>query len=364
LALFLNVNFKFFYRLSFLIYIPLAIFIVSKTRSQQGFLVFAAGSSVVIYLWLIKHPKFKKFNFLYVSVWISGVSITLLDILQKSPWTPILYKESVTYRGDFWRAGWNMTIDNPVFGVGPGNYRDNFRLYRDSVSANRTEISSQVDSAHNILLDISSSGGFLLLVFYIGILILTIVSAIKVIRNSESFDSGFVGIFGAWIAYTAQSLISVNQIGIAIWGWILSGLIIGYTKRGSSINYFTRSRSGNFKIFAVSLGLILGILLSLPFMVSDARFRSTILSGDVNRIMSVVQRWPHNSDQMSFVITLFRDGGFPDQSLFVARKAVQVFPNDFNLWHQLYMSQNATKEEKDSALTQMKILDPLNPILD
>ena len=36
-----------------------------------------------------------------------------------------------------------------------------------------------------------------------------------------------VSFVGAWITYEAQSFISIDNVGIAIWGWILGGLIVG-----------------------------------------------------------------------------------------------------------------------------------------
>jgi tetratricopeptide (TPR) repeat protein len=35
------------------------------------------------------------------------------------------------------------------------------------------------------------------------------------------------GVLSAWLAFQAQSIISIDNIGISIWGWILSGIIIG-----------------------------------------------------------------------------------------------------------------------------------------
>jgi O-antigen ligase len=363
LALILNPKKKTWLNLCWVIYIPFAIFIISKSKSQQGFLVFAAGASVVMYIWIRSLSKFKKLIHSYLAIWILGSIAVIVDILQKSPWQSVLYKESVSYRGDFWRAGWNMTLQNPIFGVGLGGYGDNFRSYRDLASANRFEIGSNVDSAHNIFLDISSSGGFPLLAFYLGLVLLTLISAIKVIRRSDSFDFAFAGIFGAWVAYTAQSLISVSQIGIAIWGWVLSGAIIGFeiNNRTNIEKVSIKSRATD--ALAISGGIILGLILTIPFFIADTEFRSTVKSGDVNKIMAAVQKWPQSVENMNFVTYLFRQGGFPDQSLSIARKAVKVNPKSFEAWQQLYISPNATESERKAALAKMKQLDPLNPTL-
>jgi hypothetical protein len=256
-----------------------------------------------------------------------------------------------------------MSTDNPIFGVGLGGYGDNFRSYRDIVSANRIEIGSNVDSAHNIFLDLSSGGGFPLLAFYLGFISLTVISAIKIIRRSNTFDFTFAGVFGAWVAYTAQSLISVSQIGIAIWGWVLSGAIIGYEINGRLKRELFTSRNDASEVLAISGGLVLGLLLTMPFFIADAQFRSTVRSGDVNKIMVAVQRWPQSVENMNFVTSLFRKGGFPNQSLIIAQQAVKINPRSFEAWQQLSISLNASESERIGALAKMKELDPLNPTL-
>jgi len=38
------------------------------------------------------------------------------------------------------------------------------------------------------------------------------------------------GVFAAWIAYLMQSIVSNDNIGIAIWGWVLGGAVIGISR--------------------------------------------------------------------------------------------------------------------------------------
>jgi O-antigen ligase len=361
-AYLLNNDYKLSIKLGCLIFICLALYIVYKSKSQQGYLVFIAGVSVVIYLWLRTNPVLKKFRVLYLFVLSFGVIAVLLDIFQKSPWNSFLYKESVSYRGDFWQAGWNMTISNPVFGVGLDGYRDNFRFYRDQTSADRNP-NSFVDSAHNVFLDISSGGGFPLLVIYITLLVMVLVSARRVIKRSTTFDYNFAALFASWVAYTAQSLISIQQIGIAIWGWVLAGAIIGYeinSKKDQSVKLSNRDAS---EVLAVSAGLIVGLIISLPPFIADAQFRSTVLKGEITKIESALQRWPQNVSNMNFASDLFRKGGFPDQALNMARKAVELNPRNFEAWQQIFLSQNAPEPERNAALIKMREMDPFNSTL-
>ena len=361
-AYLLNKDYKLSIKFGYLAFICLALYIVYKSKSQQGYLVFIAGVSVVIYLWLRTNPVLKKFRVIYLFALGFGVIAVLLDIFQKSPWSSFLYKESVSYRGDFWQAGWNMTISNPVFGVGLDGYRDNFRFYRDQASADRNP-NSFVDSAHNVFLDISSGGGFPLLLIYITLMVMVLMSARKVIKRSTAFDYNFAALFAAWVGYTAQSVISIQQIGIAIWGWVLAGAIIGYeinSRKDQPVKLSNRDAS---EVLAVSAGLIIGLIISLPPFIADAQFRSTVLKGEITKIESALQRWPQNVSNMNFASDLFRKGGFPDQALNMARKAVALNPRNFEAWQQIFLSQNAPEAERKEALIKMREMDPFNSTL-
>jgi O-antigen ligase len=154
-------------RWSSLAFIVVALLNIYKSKSQQGFLVFLAGVLVVIYLYIKTNSKLNRLSIPYLVFSLIAFLGVVSDILQKSPWKSILYKESVTFRGDFWRAGWKMTTDHPIFGVGPDGYRDQYRFSRDLVTAMRPGSDVQTDSAHNVFLDLSASGGFILLILYV-----------------------------------------------------------------------------------------------------------------------------------------------------------------------------------------------------
>jgi O-antigen ligase len=349
------------YRLIYGGFIPLALLNINQSKSQQGFLVLLAGVSVVLYLWL-RSSSYKRLTFIYIAAWLIGALLVILDILQKTPWKSILYKESVSYRGDFWRAGWQMTLDNPIFGVGLDGYRDNFRFYRDQVATDRNP-NAMVDSAHNVFIDISSGGGFPLLIIYVAILFLALTSAVKVIKRSNTFDPIFAGIFGCWIAYLAQSLISINQIALAVWGWALTGVIIGY-------EIITREEKQQLAVkhkaigwVGVTSGVIIGVSLTLPLFISDSQFRSTVKSGDVTQIQQSVEKWPQSVIRMTLAAKILREGGFADQALEISSKATKLFPNNFEAWQELYANPKASEKVKLKALQTMKKLDPLNPNL-
>jgi O-antigen ligase len=349
------------FRLIYGFFIPLALLNIYQSKSQQGFLVMLVGISIILFLWL-RSSNYKRITFIYIVIWLIGAIAVILDILQKTPWKSILYKESVSYRGDFWRSGWQMTLDNPIFGVGLDGYRDNFRLYRDQAATDRNP-NAMVDSAHNVFIDISSGGGFPLLIIYITILLLALISAAKVIKRSNAFDPIFTGIFGSWIAYLAQSLISINQIALAVWGWAFTGAIIGYEIITRDDKQESALKDKTIGWLRVLSGVVIGAALALPLFVSDSQFRSTVNSGDVTQIQQSVEKWPQSVIRMTLAAKILREGGFADQALEISTKATNLFPNNFEAWQELYANPKASEKLKLEALQTMKKLDPLNPNL-
>jgi|1048.fasta_scaffold27342_1 O-antigen ligase len=348
------------WRTIWLLYIPLSLCVVYLSKSQQGYLVFAAGASLVIYLWIKSSDKLSNLKPVYLIICFIGVISVLLDILQKSPWQSVLYKPSVTFRGDFWRAGWRITQDNPFFGVGLDGYRDSYRLYRDQITAQRNP-TAMVDSAHNVFLDISSGGGFPLLIIYCGLILLVIFSIVRVVRREKGFNYSFAGIAGAWVAYLAQSVISINQIGLAVWGWVLSGVIIGYEIRTRNVEPNTDVIKPVMERAVVYLGVITGLVVSQPLVIADGQFRSTVKTGDVIKIEQNLENWPQSVIRMNVAAQIFIDGGFADRALVISQKAVKLNPRNFEAWEKIYLNPDADENSKKQALLMMRELDPFNP---
>jgi hypothetical protein len=229
------------------------------------------------------------------------------------------------------------------------------------------------NAAHNVFLDISSSGGFPLLVLYCALLTLVVISSIKVIKRSKSFNAGFVGLVAGWMAFQAQSIISINQIGLAIWGWVLSGLIIGYEINTrevdklkekmiekKSLSFHEASAGTSLSVF---VGLVVGLLIGMPPYLASAKYKAALESGDAMQIESAAYLWPLDSSRMIQVSLTLNDNNLEAKGLKVAIDASQRFPNNFAVWAALNEMKGATSQLKDEARAEMKRLDPLNPDL-
>ena len=367
-----TVGLKKMFRVLIGIYLLVTLYVINETASQQGFLVLILGIAVFVGIYIVKVQQ--RFKIAYSFVAAIGLLLVLFGTLNKGPLSSLLYKDSVTYRGDYWRAGWKMTLDHPIFGVGMDSYGDWYRRSRTLAATLRRGPEVTSNAAHNVYLDISSYGGFPLLLIYMSLMVLVIVSAIKVLKRSKGFDPVFAGLIGGWTAFQAQSIISINQIGLTIWGWVFSGLIIGYeinTRDALGLEHSAKKRHSGDKpsqtspgsVVAVFTAFVLGVLVGMPPYVASAKYKSALETNDPQIIQEAAYIWPLDNFRMVQVAASLRLNKLDVQGLAVILDATEEFPDNYSVWATLYSMESASAEQKTQALAQMKRLDPLNPDL-
>ena len=370
-AQFLSGTVKLKVKVAYLAYLLITVYVIRETASQQGFLVLLIGSVIALGVYVNQRSKVLGYSFLGLS--LTGFVAVLVGTLNKGPFASLLYKDSVTYRGDYWRAGWKMTLENPIFGVGLDSYGDWYRRSRTIEATLRRGPEVTSNAAHNVFLDISAYGGFPLVLIYTALMTLVLISAVKVVKRSQRFNAGFIGLVAGWAAFQAQSIISINQIGLALWGWVLSGLIIGYEintrdgevveekKSGKNAAKPTQSSAGS--VVGMFIGLIVGVLVGMPPYLASAEYKSALESGNPTVIQEAAYIWPLDASRMVQVSMTLNDNKFESQGLEIALDATESFPDNFGAWGALNLMKNASAEQKAEALAQMKRLDPLNPNL-
>jgi hypothetical protein len=355
----------------------LAFYEIVDSKSIQGIVV--TGGAVAIIGFFVVRSKFQ--SNLFTSLYIVTVSIVgalaVAGALQKGPWA-FIYKTSVSLRGAYWDAGIKMGMDNPFTGVGMDSYGDWYRRARSEYAA--TVLPGPkvfTNAAHNVVIDFFAYGGFPLLVTYLGMLVLAAVASLKVIRRSKKYDLVFVGMFTAWTCYQVQSLISINQVGLALWGWILTGALIAYERatrekvqevdvsQNKRNQVKTKQTTSVFSPQLVGgLGVVLGLLIAVPPLSADSRWRSAVDSKDANKVMAALEPGylnPGSSQRLTQAVQLFASSNLLDQAHQIALKGTAFNPDYFDAWAQLYALPNSTEEEKALALKNMKRLDPRNP---
>ena len=364
------------YRIILGIFSVVAFYEIVKSHAIQGRAVTVAGLFVVGFFVIRSRFSSKLPQVGYVALGVFGGGIALAGALQVGPLTKYIYKTSVSLRGQYWLAGINMGQKNPLTGVGMDSYGDNYRLYRDAHALVLPGKSTVSNAAHNVVVDFFASGGWPLLLSYLALILLTVIAIVKVSLRKKQYDATFVALAGAWLCYQLQSVISINQVGLAVWGWLLGGALIAYeraTRGGStqeqrvSSGRKAKPGSGSQVIsptLIAGLGGVVGLLIAVPPIASDMSWASATKTGNYNEVAkALVPSYLHPPTTYKYVgaIALLEQSKLFDQAHSLALEAVKFDPENFDSWNALYQISKSTPEDKALALQNMKRLDPLNP---
>jgi hypothetical protein len=302
--------------------------------------------------------------------------VALFGALQKGPMS-FVYKRSVSLRGSYWDAAITMGNDHPLTGVGMDTYGDWYRQARSIVAATTTPgVGVTSNAAHNVVLDFFAFGGWPLLVSYVAILGFGAWAILRVTLRNKEYDPLFVAMAVAWICYQLQSIISINQIGLAVWGWLLTGALLAFeymTREKVAVaeeksGKQSKKKSANAEIISPSLvggvGLLVGLLICVPPLSADMTWRSALQSQSAEQVENALKPSylnPSSTQRYAEATQLFAKNNLQNQALSAARAGVKFNENNFNAWLLLWYMPDATAEEKTEALKNLKRLDPLNP---
>jgi hypothetical protein len=367
-------------RVSVLGVFAITVYEIIDSSAIQGRVVVAAGLGIVgFYLVRSRFQGAKAQVGYVVAVAICGI-IALLGALQIGPLTKFIYKKSVSLRGEYWQAGWNMGNEKPLTGVGFDTYGDWFRRARDTQAIIMPGPNVTTNAAHNVPFDLFAFGGWPLFISYIGILILSAIAIIKVTIRNRKYDAIFVTLTTAWACYQLQSIISINQIGLAVWGWLFGGALIAYEistrpkdqapqeahRKGNSSRAVQRNARETIvtPTLLAGIGAVVGLLIAVPPYSADAKWRSALASQDLLKIENALIPGylnPANSYKYANAVQVLESSKLYDLALKYAQIGVQFNPDNFDSWKVLYLIQKSSAEEKALALENMKRLDPNNP---
>jgi O-antigen ligase len=354
-------------RLGLILFIGLALYNISLS-SEQGYLTMLAGfvSSVVIFL-LSK----RRLILGYSALGLGGLGglLVFAGIFNKGPIAEVIYKSSLQARNFYWQAALNMVQDQPLFGVGMDGFGDWYRRSRTQEIAD-FNLGIVADTAHSIPLDIGSGGGIPLLLIYLALVGLALLSIVKVLRRTTSFDLVFTSVAAAWFAYQAQSLISINQIGIGVWGWSLTGLLIGYEirTREPEESVLPNAKSKQLKKEQISaLALVtsfifggIGLATAIPPYLAAGKFYQALKSGDAGMIQPAAYLQPNDRSRYYFVAQILKENNLDDRAIEVLSDATLIYPDSFDLWEMWSTVPTATPDQIVRAKSEMKRLDPFN----
>lgn len=360
---------------SLFIVVPVAAFEIYESHAIQGRIVGALGVGIVGY-YFIKSRFNSTITWSYLTLGITTGVFALLGALQIGPFTSFIYKTSVSLRGQYWLAGWNTGESHPIIGVGMDSFGDWYRRSRDARAIELPGVNTVVNASHNVPLDMFAFGGWPLFISYIFIMGFGGWAIVRAALRAKKFDPVLVVLTSSWAGYQLQSLISINQIGLAIWGWLLTGAVISYEritreppKVANQAAEMGKQRPQNSSqeikpVMFASVSALIGLIIALPPFTADSKWRSAQVTRTVQALENTLRYDyfnPQNSMKYMTNIQTLEQSQLFDLAHKYALEAVKWNPENFELWKLVYLVKSSTPEQRGVALTNMKRLDPLNP---
>jgi len=251
------------YRVPLFLLVCYLIALIVFSDSKQGLIAFGIGMSLFIATRLFWYNK--KIGVIFTLFAVASAFLIFLAMLQKGPLVQYIYKTSVSLRGYYWRAGIEMFKSNLIYGVGVDSYGDYFRLFRENQYPLTFGYQISSDNAHNVPIQLFATSGILTGFFYVLLVIVVFIIGLRIISKGDLKERNFgLGIFVAWIAFQAQSIISIDNVGLTIWGWVLAGALVGIYMNKEAQNIKISSKKGASKtknILEVRQKLLSGAML-------------------------------------------------------------------------------------------------------
>ena len=232
------------YSCAYFLTFSISVYVILQTNARQAIIILILGLSLFLSLYLYR--KSKKLWLLSLLLIGTTIALTILAIFKVGPLQSLIYKNSISVREFYWQAGIEMFRKFPLTGVGPDHYGIYFKEFRDAGYPLTYGWGITSSNAHNVFVQNFATGGALVGLSYFAIQVLITYRSLRLIKNSVGVEQSTTTLlFSAWVAYQAQSLISIEFIGISIWGWVLGGTLLGLSfinqdelpvPKGKSIN--------------------------------------------------------------------------------------------------------------------------------
>jgi O-antigen ligase len=366
----------------------LQIYLTKQSDSLQGLLVLLLGSAILIGLFFTfsQREKIKKFALLWWGSLITMSSIGVTGLAGFGPLASFLNPNlrSLQDRYYHWIAALNMMKDHLIFGVGIDSFGDFYRRSRiiEAIELRGTAATG-TNNAHNTIMQIGATGGLVLLLAYLTLIVFTGYRSVVALKK---FDNKILvsGIFSIWIAFQVQSLVSIDQIGLVVWGWAAAGCLVAMsyiepsprnskrvvknTPSTSELKMFPNKVVGSILIF---VGLIPAAAL-IPTMQNEIAIRNQVVqlisstseeakSLNANNLSTEVLKSGHPELRL-IALQYFAQMNVSDIALDLALANANQFPNSFESWDTLARIYEGLGQKQEAVFARKVTvkLDPLN----
>ena len=264
-----------------------------------------------------------------------------------------------------------MAKENLLTGVGPDQYGTWYRFYRNKEALTRFTADVTSDSAHNGYMDFAANLGVLALMAYVLLLIYALITASRFIKKQNEIDYTHAGLVAMFVSFQAQFLISPNQLGLVIWGWVFLGALFGYGEMKGVERHvkfvekeYTNSKLEGSNPFlgtaSLLIGGLIGSLVAAPVIYSSMQFRTALIRSDALAVIKAANNWPRNDLTLNYSALILFSNGLQEQGFSLVNAGLQEFPNSYDLWLTRMYYKRLTELERNEGIEQLHRLDPLN----
>ncbi len=343
--------------------IILTIFVIYRTQSIQGFFVFCFGWLILI---LLRSGILRsKRHFLIAGgITIPISSILTLGFLGRGPLGEWFFQSTFQVRLWFWESAVRMIAKNPLLGSGFDSFGDLYREFRPTDIVNLYGPDLVVNAAHNVFLDLAVSGGILLVVLFVSLQIYVFLRSIRYIEKTSELSSEFTLLFSLWAGYNLQSLISINQLSLSIFGFVISGLLLASTVVASQVKDTKIYQVNNKKSHKHLTGYFYAICcvsLVIPHNLNDHYFRESISQNNGRTMINVVNRWPQNEFYAIVISRLLYQNNYDLQARELAYLALKINPRSYSALELIVADTGISVTDREEFANMLRLMDPLNP---
>jgi O-antigen ligase len=226
----LNKNISQAFKMLAIVSLILGLIAIILSNSRQGIVSLISG--LLFFAAGYYYFNSNRFKYVVPSISLIAVIVGIFGMLQKGPLSDLLYKPSVTLRGYYWDAGINMFTSKPFTGIGVDSYERYFFALRSVEYPLKYGFQISSSNAHNVFIQLFATSGIVVGALYLLLMSLIFFTGLRLVKNSERSERIFaLGLLSAWLAFQSQALISIDNIGLTIWGWFLGGTIIGISNK-------------------------------------------------------------------------------------------------------------------------------------
>ena len=374
-ALALNAELKVKQKLVFVFLSTTSLFLVIKSKSFQGLGATFLGIFLVLVLFVFFKRQWIIFFGLIAGALMGGTLI-VAGLFEKGPLATSVYQYTLPIRVQYWQAGLKMLFDYPLTGVGLNSYGDWYRYARDADALITPGAAVTTNVAHNVYIDFASGGGLLLLLAFTLLFGATLLYSWKALRKLGKFDALFISALGVWFVYLITAFFSIDQLGLAVWGWVIGGALIGISKnildntetagdKGKKISVSEKlkliERNETNALIPQLLVFLIFVGAVTPAFKGDLDWAQARRSGQAQIIAEQVVKWPQDEIRYSNAMLSFLKSGLEGQAVSLTLRGTQLFPRSSVLWNFLYQNPKTPVEQRNIAWAKLRELDPLNP---